>query len=293
MSDERRKSNQILTILIRINPHTGARFPAPRPKKQDLSVLKPSFKPWVAALSIVARLEKAFARDSKNFRIALTDITPIIGNCKLIHVSTGQEIVMEIKDKHCWIIDSETSDKSVAHLIYAIGFKQRMIFTWKVEWAYLFTIIDDEQALFIPRDQIPLSWWNNDLSSGRPEQKPILKWSTNELSSCWKEYVVRLRDSLQTVRDMETILANHQWNSLRTIPVVPLPSYAISNNWVAAASTTDGLTTEAFTIEHETAKTITNRLSLTGSPSLKTNLNHSWSRELFASHVFLEMCRAR
>ena len=47
MSDERRKSYQILTILIRINPHIGAQFPASRPKKQDLSVLKPSFKPWL------------------------------------------------------------------------------------------------------------------------------------------------------------------------------------------------------------------------------------------------------
>ena len=236
------------------------------------------------ALSFVARLEKAFARDSQDFRIALTNITLIIGDCKLIHVSTGQGIVVEIKDKHCWITNSKTSDESIAHLIYALGFKQRMLFTWKVEWAYSFTTIDSEQSLFIPQDQIPLSWWNIDLSSGHPEQKPILEWSTDEFSSCWKEYVVHLRDPLQTVRDMEIILANNAWNPRRAIPVVPLPSYAISENWVTAASIT-----KDPTIEHGTAKTVTDRLSLAGIPSLKTKLNHFWSRELLASQVFLKM----
>lgn len=156
MSDERRKSGPILTILARINPHTGAQLPALRPTKQDLSVLMPTFDPWVVALSFVARLQKAFTRHSQDFLVALTDITPIVGDCKLVHVTTGQEIVIEIKHQHCWIADP--TDEDIAQWVYALSFRDRMIFTWKVERAYLFTTLNSKQALFIPRNQIPLSW---------------------------------------------------------------------------------------------------------------------------------------
>lgn len=235
----------MLMKLTRINSHIGAFFPdVPRFQVHGLDVLRSDFRSWQIALSYVARISEVFKKYSQFFEIGLSDITSMMGDCKLVHVSTGREIVMKIKAGHCNIKGGlEKLDDNIDHLVYGRGVRGRMIFSWKVEWTYLFTTVyhagrDTGLALFVSRDSILMSWWNEDSSTGHPEQRPVIQWSEDERFH-WQNFIVRLTDSKHLVQDMERILANNEWDSHTSISVASLSLYMLGDVLGNASSVED------------------------------------------------------
>lgn len=282
----------MLMKLARINPHTGASFPdVPPPQVRDLDVLRSDFRPWQIALSYVAQIGEAFKEYSQRFEIGLSDITPMMGDCKLVHVSTGREIVIEIKAGHCNIKGGiERRDGSIDHLVYGRGVRGRMIFSWKVEWTYLFTTVyhagrDTGLALFVPRDSIPMSWWNEDPSTGHPEQRPVVQWSEDERFH-WQDFIVSLTDPKHLVQDMEKILANNEWDPHNSIPVAPLPLHMLGDV-LGNAPSAEEIIDEEVPAPSDAERNPHHQQTMIG------RFKHHWSNELLSSHVFLRMCRAR
>ena len=138
-------------------------------------MLEPTFPPWRTAMAISMRLHKAFADFSSRFGFENLDIYVLFGDFAFVHKPTGVEVIVEAKGKHCYY-DLEGEATYMHHHQYVKGFDGRMIFSWRVQWDFLFTEhISEDKALFLPRDLIPKDWWNASSGSGK-----MLKWPTEK-----------------------------------------------------------------------------------------------------------------
>lgn len=161
------EARQSLTIYRRYNSHTGVRFTdVPAPVPQPRSALAPDFYPWQNSLRGIRRTYEAFRKYSKDSRIEFVRNAPLIGDYKIVYTEDGvnKEIYVEYKIAHCRV--SGRSEKILVHHQAALGHTNRCIFTWKAKWDYIFTQIDSDQALLIPRDEIPREWWNAAITKG-------------------------------------------------------------------------------------------------------------------------------
>ena len=156
----------------------------------------------------VKGLFEAFKQYSTKFRVELLALAPLLGDCKLVSISTGEEIIIECKTGHCQI---GPTNGRLLHMGCAM-YSARLIFTWRAQWDYFYTELpDSHDALFIPRDRIPKGWWNYPCSSGE-----LLKWPATER---WTEYRIDGRTKETLVRGMENILDRHSWIAAEPIPL--------------------------------------------------------------------------
>ena len=144
----------------------------PRPESYSPSALEPDFPAFQNSLDKIKALWKAFHKDSKRYQLNFCEIRPIFGDFKILHRTSGVESHIEEKTDHCRLVrDKETGNLVLQHLQSSCGYTDRPVFTWKAQWDFLYaSIIPDpgdlgaSQALFVPRDRIPKSWWNHPLA---------------------------------------------------------------------------------------------------------------------------------
>ncbi|KAL9034962.1 MAG: hypothetical protein Q9180_005116 [Flavoplaca navasiana] len=191
-----------------VNEHTGVRFNVPVPTRHASTILRPDFVPWQNALDMVARVHKAF-KYTKNFRMEFVDLFPISGDMKLVHNATGTEILVEVKKGHCDFTlgeELEPSQRYMKHGQDVRGLRDKQVFSWKAPWDYIYTVQERskrrEEALFIPRDKIPKSWWNQ-IPLGADDYN--LAWPANNIETV-RQYVVDLRSPNSIATDIKRII---------------------------------------------------------------------------------------
>ena len=173
--------------------------PAPVPQRR--STLEPDFAPWRKGLKEIRRLYQAFRKYSQDFRIEFVRIAPLNGDFKIIYTEDGvrRAVFVEMKSEHCRV-----SGDMLEHAQAALGYTQRAIFTWKANWDYIFTHIDQDRAILIPRDEIPKEWWNAAISTDRSFQ---LQWPAQKP---FEHYMIDLSSKRGSVRDLEGVLRRRQ-----------------------------------------------------------------------------------
>lgn len=223
---------------LRHNEHTGASFShLPRPKSCKIWALKPQWIGWRRALEQVLTLIKAFREYSTEFRVALIDICPVLGDCKIIHQPTAATLVIEIKAWHYKIVhDLATGADVLSHDPFQLGMNNHPIFNTRSLWDYLYTTqlsydhpndrdgieSDGEEgfgggdrherenvteAFLIPRDAIPTEWWT------RPaDDTTRLQWRSDATVG-FRQFAVDATTRLHLIRDIEQILKTWERDS--------------------------------------------------------------------------------
>jgi len=195
----------------------------------DATALLPEWPEWKGALKMLKSLYKSFEQESSRFKVQLTNIYPMVGDCKIIDKITQEEVFIELKSHHCRIVNRP--DPIIEHLQYnhfhRTPGKRRSIFCWKAQWDFIYTLPNfaarnEKRALLIPRDEIPPFWWNRSMG-----QDEWLVWPSNN-STAIEKYAVALDTTDGGVADMERILlaSTMKARSMKAqipIPVAPLP----------------------------------------------------------------------
>lgn len=213
----------------RINHYTGVKFDVPRLQAYPFSVLAPQHKGWISALSMVHVMYDAFKTCSQEFRVEMCDIVPVTGDFKIVHIATGTGTAVEAKKGHCHFrLDDRRGATPLRHDRYAMQFEGKEIFDWKATWDYIFTLSradgkEETDALFLPRDCIPIHWWNSQLS----EMMHI--WSSLRLREL-RKYYVDLTSPESVVTAVEGIIKGQtrQTGSMKAQRVIPLPKRAVA-----------------------------------------------------------------
>lgn len=152
---------------------------------------------------MIAVIHKAFLANWISFEVHLVDIFPISGDFKFVEKSTGVEMIVETKGGHCIFNLDQEEGGFMNHVQYPYGVRGRLIFSWKAQWDYIYTtnaLCNKDEALFIPRDVIPPTWWN-----ARPPHDQRLTWPSDHLDVL-RQFIVHLTPCSQLVADIEGIL---------------------------------------------------------------------------------------
>ena len=165
----------------------------------------------------VGIMYRVFREHSRQFRVECVRYSPLLGDFKLVNILEPSQVTfVELKAKHCERISgSENGLVTFRHLQTLLGFTSRPLFTWRANWDYLLTILDNDSALFIPRDQVPILWWNVPLE----DDKVWLYWTMQEAEV--SNYLV-LREPTALVSGMERALRKNGWEASNAIPLAPL-----------------------------------------------------------------------
>ncbi|KAL8982261.1 MAG: hypothetical protein Q9205_003171 [Flavoplaca limonia] len=197
------------------NEHTGAVFAEPPPARLQLpSALLPGQKQLYQAMSQVRELYEAFAKHSRDFRVELVGVSPLLADLKLIGHNRKAELFVEVKKEHC-LLESDGRSKTPQLLyIRQVLRDRRLMFSWKSQWDYLFLTVKNmpTKAFLLPRDRIPIPWFNS--------------WPQGEylkMASGFEEYSVDVSSEESIVRDIERIIHREDqkgsMNATRPIPV--------------------------------------------------------------------------
>ncbi|KAI4273778.1 MAG: hypothetical protein LQ337_004410 [Flavoplaca oasis] len=207
-----------------VNEHTGLSFEVDRPTASPVSILEPTYEPWRIALEAIRVVYRAFAAHSVRFNVQFVEMFPITADFKFLQLSSGIEIFVEAKKCHVDFRLDLGEDSYMRHAQWSTGMKKKIIFSWKAQWDYLYTVNSlggGTQALFIPRDVIPRSFWN-----ARPEHvEDKLEWPRDDLDVL-RECVVHVTDGARLVADVERLLdvTERRTQSVKAqepVPIVP------------------------------------------------------------------------
>ena len=212
------------SLPCRVNRYTGATFAGvPRPRAYDRSVLEPRFAAFRRAYEEIVWMYRAFDRHAGTFRITFCDIRSMLGDFKLTHRSTGEHSHVEAKAMHCKV--QRTGSPSLWHAQTSLPSPDRAIFTWNAPWDYLWSHVNrypgdsgPPQALFVPRDKIPKSWWNVPVSQ---ERQVWLEWPADH-PWAFDEFLVGRAPAARLVHDMEKILRRNPHRAQELVPMAPL-----------------------------------------------------------------------
>ncbi|KAL8991011.1 MAG: hypothetical protein Q9177_000468 [Variospora cf. flavescens] len=202
-----------------VNIHTGVHYDVKPPEVYTSTVLEPSMASWKTGLRAVKEVYDAFQTQPSDCTLHFVEILPITGDFKLVHEGTGLELIVEAKKCHCDFDLGQGPDSSMTHSQWAVGMSQRhCIFSWKAQWDFLYnTSRSGREALFIPRDEIPQSWWNY--------QGAELSWPQEDIDAL-DQYVVQLEPATQLLEGIERILQtrerNHPLKAQRSIAIEPI-----------------------------------------------------------------------
>ncbi|KAI4125126.1 MAG: hypothetical protein LQ341_007002, partial [Variospora aurantia] len=215
----RRSVPSITDECFRVNIHTGVHYDVKPPEVYTSTVLEPSMASWKTGLRAVKEVYDAFQTQPSDFTLHFVEILPITGDFKLVHEGTGLELIVEAKKCHCDFDLGQGPDSSMTHSQWAVGMSQRhCIFAWKAQWDFLYTTSrSGREALFIPRDEIPQSWWNY--------QGAELSWPQEDIDVLY-QYVVQLEPATQLLEGIKRILQtrerNHPLKAQRSIAIEPI-----------------------------------------------------------------------
>lgn len=222
---------------IRVNPHTGVHYDE-SPSSLNLgvsdpSVLEPTFAPWQKAIKQIEFLRKGFIEMESFYRVELILNAPLFGDCKLVNVGNDQEQFIECKSGSCQFeYDAEGRPCVLRHYQSRLGFSDVQIFTWKCQWDFLYTVAESSGisrprhiAAFIPRDEIPQSWWNAPLEDDQAIETShySLSWTVDEDRS-FRDFVIEdLEDTSHLVRRIIDIVEEHG-SAQGPVPMAPIAS---------------------------------------------------------------------
>ena len=246
----------------------------PAPVPQHHSTLEPDFTPWRKGLEEIRRLYQAFRKYSQDFTIEFVRIAPLIGDFKIIYTEGGvrREVFVEMKSGHCRV-----SRDTLEHAQAALHYTQRAIFTWKAKWDYIFTHIDQDRAIFIPRDEIPKEWWNAAISTDRSFQ---LQWPAQKP---FEHYMIDLSCERGSVRDLEAVLRRRRSETGSMRAQIPI-DIDVDTDRVADESDDNNLRPESKWSTRGFQRGF-------GSP-LHESLRGA-TYEVWASEALLKLCRQR
>ncbi|KAL8869709.1 MAG: hypothetical protein Q9174_004068 [Haloplaca sp. 1 TL-2023] len=198
-----------------VNVHTGVDFEVDRPQAFPIDVLEPSWPPWQMALAQIDALHGAFQLFSKDWRVELVDVFPMLGDFKFVHIASGTEVLVEAKRAHCKFLLDGGDQSFMTHVQNPIVIVEtRHIFCWKAQWDFIYTQSKDDVsgALFLPKDEIPESWWNS--------SEPTLVWPLEQIGNL-RKYHVSTMSTAETFRDIVAILNRrlHQIHAQKRIAV--------------------------------------------------------------------------
>ncbi len=252
-----------------------------------MSVLQPDSGAFQRALDGILDLYRAFAGHSKRFRISFCDVRPMLGDFKIAHLQTGEFSHVEDKILHCEVIYvEETEAYSLRHAQTCLMSPERAVFTWKAQWDYLYSHINfnsnfgPKQALFVPRDKIPKSWWNVPLS----DATVWLKWPADH-SESFREYIVDTSANARLVRDMERILTANPAKAQAPVKVTEMALLADS---LTEAEPTASAAESFLAEEKWDSSSFRRGHGSPAHPELRGDTYLAW-----ASEVLLELCRQR
>ena len=251
----------------------------PRPEVFDISVLEPDLLSFRRALDEIVVLFQAFDRYSKNFRIRFCDIRPVLGDFKITHLSTEEEIHVEAKILHCRLsYVASTGFLLLQHSQTCLSSSDRAVFTWRAQWDYLYTHVSSElgskQALFVPRDKIPKTWWNAPLSG----ETVWLDWPDDH---SFQRYLVNTTTNEGLVHGIEEILATNPIKAQEPVPMALLdPANLIE------VDTRPEVTQSFFHEEGWDSRGFRRGHGSAAHSELRGETYHMW-----ASEVLLELCR--
>ncbi|KAL8799106.1 MAG: hypothetical protein Q9182_006139 [Xanthomendoza sp. 2 TL-2023] len=203
-----------------INEHTGASYTVPRPVVYNPSVLEPSQPTKTTVHTQLVHFHRAFQNCSTTFRVEFVDVLPLLADFKLVDLRDGTQIFVEAKLGQCaFVLGNKKSSNYMYHMQYTqtTANEGRLVFTWKVQWDFLYTEFG-HQALFIPRDMIPSTFWQ--------ERTNAKVWWPEDTLDSLRSFVVNQSSASQMVADMERILSTLKSRkftvkALEEIPVTP------------------------------------------------------------------------
>ena len=138
-------------------------------------------------------------------------MSPLLADLKLIGQHRKVELFVE---DHCYLKGKRRSKTSQVLSIQQILRPERLMFSWKSQWDYLFLTAEKMRvkAFLLPRDQIPIAWFNS-----RPQGRYV------KMPSGFEEYSVDVSSEESKVRGIEKIIdmedRNGSIKAKRPIPV--------------------------------------------------------------------------
>ena len=207
----------------RVNEHTGVIYEVPRPKVSPFRILEPRYKAWLSSLEAIKVVHRAFLTYSDRFEVRFVEILPITADFKFFQESIGLEIFVEAKKSHCHFNLDPGLYNFMNHSQWDSKM-ERLTFSWKAQWDYLYTLNGlghEREALFIPRDLIPQTWWN-----ARPGTfEEGLDWPKKDLDIL-RECVVPVTDDRLLALGIERILdmTERRIRSMKARNPVPITS---------------------------------------------------------------------
>lgn len=255
----------------------------PRPKSYHESALGPDNPVYRKGLNEIKNMFNAFHKYSETFSINFCDIRPMLGDFKITNRWSGESSHVESKTEHCRLIrDEQKGILSLQHLHGWDPTSYRGVFTWKAQWDYLYSHIRSDstlnQALFVPRDSIPKSWWNYP----RSNEPDWLDWPA-DYGHRFEEYLVNTTPNRRLVEEMETILTRNLKKAQDPISMVSMGSAALMETGNQL-----GIDQSFFAEEPWDSSEYRRGHGSAAHPELKGETYHMW-----ASEVLLELCRAR
>ena len=147
-------------------------------------------------------------------------ICPLLGDLKFVNIVNSEECFVEAKKNHLDIVkDKRTGSLIWRHSQDGAGYFQQPIFSWKAQWDFFYTTYkrpqnrQDWRAFLIPRDEIPVHWWNTPTIE---HGSTWLYWPSNATHSL-DEFVINLTSDDLLVRDIVNILETRslKWGTMK------------------------------------------------------------------------------
>lgn len=157
------------------------------------------------------------------FRVELPALAPLPADCKLVSIPGGEEIIVECKIGQYRIkSDGPSRPRTLQHM-KATRVADRMIFTWRSQWDYIYTKHSrSRKALFIPRDRIPKKWWNQPSSEGSGDW---LQWPATD---DFARYEIDIGTDQSLVKGIERILEGNPLKAMDPIPLAHVSPESMS-----------------------------------------------------------------
>ena len=296
----------------RVNPYTKAVFDVPPPALHPLTALHPGFSEWKAALYTARPILEAFREYPGDFQAEFMEINPILSDLQITHLPSKTSIFVELKTTHCQVVKDGAGRDVIEHYQKALGYLDKLLFTFKAQWDYLITTVGPlgigqspktapgnlSKALCLPRDEIPAHWWKN-AEVSQSQGIPLLTW-TSDQEDWLQKYTLNFGNPRELVQDLRRIFGSdptrmkaHREIHMESSSAKILVDDHGPNEEDEADEEGDGEWEDENDVQDIDDVTIDNHFRIGfGSPS-HPQITHSEVYEFWAYEVFMELCRRR
>ena len=165
----------------------------------------------------------AFERYSRHYIVEFNECQSLFEDFKLLNEEKEIETFIEVKDRHCRLqLNSNDESLSLCHQRYRLGEKFYLMFSWKSQWNYLFTVLDkrysyeERSIVMLFRDEISLNWWN--AYENNEETKFV--WHESKLDY-FANHLIETADMKVMIKIMKRIIRKYEPMTQNLILVVP------------------------------------------------------------------------